>query len=143
MARFARFILRWRFAVLAFWLVVLAAGIPNLERATSAFSQTFSVPGREGFETNEQLLKRYGIDSLTDAIVPVAHLRSGAEESRPALAAAEDALRAALPGALVAGYGTTGDDAFLSEDGKTAFLLVYPRFVPDRGFDAGLAELAA
>ena len=141
MAALARLVLRHRFLVLGAWLAVLVAGIPNLERATGAFSQTFSVPGREGFETNEAILERYGVDTLTDAIVPVAEVPGGAEAARAELAAAEEALREALPGAVVAGFGSTGDEAFLSDDGRTAFLLAYPRFAPDRGFDAGLAEL--
>src|SRR5205085_1835811 len=34
-----------------------------------------------------------------------------------------------LPGARVTGYGSTGDRAFVSRDGRTAFAVVYP--VPD------------
>jgi putative drug exporter of the RND superfamily len=139
----ARVVLRHRFLVLAAWVAVLAAGIPNLERATGAFSQTFAVPGREGFETNEAILERYGVDTLTDAIVPVTRLDGRAEDARAELAQAESALRRALPGALVAGYGSTGDRAFLSDDGRTAFALVYPRFQPDQGFDAGVGEVVA
>jgi putative drug exporter of the RND superfamily len=139
--RLARLVVRRRYLVLGLWLAVLAAGIPNLERATSAFSQTFSVPGREGFETNEAILERYGVDTLTDAIVPVTTVPGGAGGARTELAAAEERLRRALPGAVVAGYGSTGDRAFLSADGRTTFLVAYPRFRPDQGFDAGLAEL--
>jgi putative drug exporter of the RND superfamily len=116
----ARVVLRHRFLVLAAWVAVLAAGIPNLERATGAFSQTFAVPGREGFETNEAILERYGVDTLTDAIVPVTRLDGRAEDARAELAQAESALRRALPGALVAGYGSTGDRAFLSDDGASS-----------------------
>ena len=127
--------------VVFFWLAALAFGIPNLERASGAFSQSFSVPGREGFETNERILREYGVDTLTDAIVPVITLDNPAAGARGELAAAERALGQALQGALVAGYGSTGDNAFLSEDGRTAFMLVYPRFRPDTGFNAGLDEL--
>ena len=142
MAAFARLVLRHKLLVLGLWFAVLAVGIPNLERATGAFSQTFSVPGREGFETNRAILERYGVDSLTDAIVPVTTVAGGAAGARAELAAAEERLREALPGAVVAGYGSTGDRAFLSADGRTTFLVAYPRFRPDQGFDAGLAELA-
>ncbi len=125
------------------WLVVLGAGIPNLQRASDAFSQDFSVPGREGFETNRDILERFGADTLTDAIVPVVALPAGtsATAARDELAEAEASLREALPGALVAGYGSTGDRAFVSADGRTTFVVVYPRFRPDTGFDAGLEEL--
>jgi RND superfamily putative drug exporter len=141
MRRVSRFVLRHRFLVVAFWVATLAFGIPNLERASGAFAQTFSVPGREGFETNERILREYGVDTLTDAIVPVIALDGPASASRGDLAAAERKLKRALPGALVAGYGSTGDGALVSEDGRTAFMLVYPRFRPDTGFNAGLDEL--
>ena len=58
MRRLSQLVLRHRFVVLAAWVAVLAFGIPNLGRATGAFSQTFSVPGREGFETNREILER-------------------------------------------------------------------------------------
>ena len=141
MLRVSQLVLRHRRLVVFFWLAALAFGIPNLERASGAFSQSFSVPGREGFETNERILREYGVDTLTDAIVPVITLDSPAAGARGELAAAERALGQALQGALVAGYGSTGDNAFLSEDGRTAFMLVYPRFRPDTGFNAGLDEL--
>jgi RND superfamily putative drug exporter len=129
--------------VVAGWIAVLAVGIPSLPSATGAFSQSFSVPGREGFETNERILREYGADVLTDAIVPVTTLDRPAGDARAQLAAAERAVSAALPGALVAGFGSTGDRAFVSADGRTAFMLVYPRFRPDQGFDAGVEELGA
>ena len=145
MRPFARLVLRHPWLVVAFWLAVLAFGIPNLERASDSFSQTFSVPGREGFETNAEILRRYGVDTLTDPIVPVVSLPPGATatERREELRAAERALAQRLDGALVAGYGSTGDAAFVSDDGRTTFLLAYPRFRPNTGFDAGLEELKA
>jgi RND superfamily putative drug exporter len=141
MRALSRFVLGHKRLVVAGWIVLLVFGVLNLGRASSAFSQEFSVPGREGFETNRTILERYGVDALTDPIVPVTTLATGATAERAALAAAERRLRRALPGALVAGYGSTGDRAFVSADGRTTFLLVYPRFRPDQGFDSGLAEL--
>ena len=48
------------------------------------------------------------------------------EELDAALARVE----AALPGARLASYASTGDRAFVSEDGRTTFALVY---IPPRG----------
>ena len=141
MESLARFVLRHRLLVLGAWVAVLLVGVPNLQRASGSFSQTFEVPGREGFETNATILRQYGVDTSTDAIVPVASVPQGVEAGRPELRRAEAALRRALPGAVVAGYGSTGDRAFVSDDGRTAFVLVYPRFQPDQGFDAGVSEV--
>jgi putative drug exporter of the RND superfamily len=44
-------------------------------------------------------------------------------------------LREALPGARIASYASTGDDAFLSDDGRTTFALAYPP--PDPGSQFG------
>src|ERR671910_2388880 len=103
--RVSQLVLRHRRLVVVFWLAALAFGVPNLERASGAFSQTFSVPGREGFETNERILRQYGVDTLTDVIVPVLTAAGGVEARRAELAAAERKVARALSRALVAGYG--------------------------------------
>ena len=40
----------------------------------------------------------------------------------------------ALPGARIAGYGSTGNTAFVSKDGRTAFVVAYPPPDPDQPF---------
>ena len=50
-----RFVLDHKRLVLGFWLVVTVAAFAAIGPAGNALSQHFSVPGREGFETNEQL----------------------------------------------------------------------------------------
>ena len=129
MREISRAVLRHRRLVLVAWVVVLVAGIPNLSRATGAFSQEFSVPGREGFETNAGILRLYGINQTIDVIVPVLTLPAGKTVDSPGvraqLAAADAKIAAAAPGARVASYASTGDRAFVSADGRTTFALVY------------------
>ena len=143
----ARAVLRHRRLVLVAWVVVLVAGLPNLSRATGAFSQEFSVPGREGFETNAGILRLYGIDQTTDVIVPVLTLPEGKTVDSPGvkaqLAAADAKIAAAAPGARVASYASTGNRAFVSADGRTTFALVYPQRRPGQGFNAGAIETKA
>ena len=79
----SRFVLRHKRLVVAFWLLVLLAGVPNLQRATNALSQTFSVPGREGFVTNIALFHRYGIDPSVSTIIPVFRLPAGTSVTSP------------------------------------------------------------
>src|SRR4029453_2678572 len=43
-------------------------------------------------------------------------------------------LHEALPGARIASYSSTGNDAFVSDDGRTTFALVYPTPDPDQQF---------
>jgi RND superfamily putative drug exporter len=53
---------------------------------------------------------------------------------RAQLKGVEDTIVKALPGSRAAGYGSTGDKAFLSKDGRTAFAVAYPPPDPDQPF---------
>ena len=66
--------------------------------------------------------------------MPVVTLKGDARSARSDLAALESKVRGTLPGARVAGYGSTGDRAFLSKDGHTAFVVAYPPPDPDQPF---------
>jgi RND superfamily putative drug exporter len=145
MRGFARFVLRHRRLVIGAWLVVLLAGIPNLQRATNALSQEFSVPGREGFETNAQLLKLYREDTNASSIVPVVTLPAGKTVASPGvrdqLGAALRKAAAAVPGARVVSYASTGSRAFVSKDGRTTFAVLYVPNKANRGFNGADVEL--
>jgi RND superfamily putative drug exporter len=134
MTALTRFVLRHRLAVAAFWLVVTLVGIATVGRATSAFSQEYSVPGREGYETNTAIsaLFRNGGDGAP--LVAVASLPSGTAMSSPSvergITDVAGRIRAAVPGARIASYASTGDRAFVSRNGRTTFVLAYPRPTP-------------
>jgi RND superfamily putative drug exporter len=105
--------------------------------ATSAMKQKFSVPGKEGWEANKEIARTFrGTGGNSAPLVPVVTLPEGsdAKRSRSELAALERKVRATLPGARVAGFGSTGDPAFVSDDGRTAFVAAYPTPDPDQPF---------
>ena len=54
----------------------------------------------------------------------------GALGVRAELAAVDERLRKALPAALIASFASTGDHAFVADDGRTIFSLAYPRPKP-------------
>ena len=143
----SRFVLRHKWWVVGFWLVILVAGVPNLQRATKALSQEFSVPGREGFETNAALLHLYRIDPSVSTIVPVFTLPPGTTVASPGVRAQlRDALGraiAAVPGSRAVSFATTGNKAFVSPDGRTTFAIVYIPFKADRGFSGATKETTA
>jgi RND superfamily putative drug exporter len=60
---------------------------------------------------------------------------------REQLTAIDDRLRDALPGSRIASFASTGDRAFVSDDGQTTFALAYPR--PDPSSQWGEAPGAA
>ena len=143
----SRFVLRHKRLVVAFWLIVLLGGVPNLQRATNALSQQFSVPGREGFETNIALFRRYGIDPSVSTIIPVFRLPAGTSVTSPGvrteLRVALQRATAAVPGSRAVSYASTGSPAFVSADGRTTFAVVYIPFKANRGFTGATTETDA
>jgi RND superfamily putative drug exporter len=130
-----RWVLAHKRLVVLFWTVVTVGAFAAIGPAGDALDQQFTVPGREGFETNRQIQRLYGTGgSDVTPIVPVVTLPPGTTVDSPGvraqLAAAVEKVRAALPRTRVASYASTGDRAFVSRDGRTTFALVY---IPSRG----------
>jgi RND superfamily putative drug exporter len=125
-----RFVLRHRRLVVAFWLVVAVAGFGFAGRATSAFSDEYSVPGKEGYDTNAAIARTFGNGGDGPPLVPVVALPRGTDAaSSRVISGLEDVarrIRRAVPGVRVASYASTRDRAFVSHDGRTTFLLAYP-----------------
>ena len=140
-----RFVLDHKRLVVGFWVAVTIAAIAALGPAGRALSQQFDVPGREGFETNEQLAQTYGNGGDVAPIVPVVRLPEGTTVDSPGIRAqlgdAVARIEAALPEARTASYASTGDRAFVSADGRTTFALVYTPAAG--GVDPGQAEARA
>ena len=134
MASWTRWVLAHKRLVAGFWLVVTLAGFAAVQPATDALTEEFTVPGREGFETNREIQGLYGNGGNIPPIVPVVTLPEGTTVDSPGvteeLETALGRVREALPGARLASYSSTGDRAFVSDDGRTTFALVY---VPHAG----------
>src|SRR4051794_35399172 len=123
MTKLTRWVLAHRKLVVGFWVVVTLVGIGTAGAATDAMKQKFSVPGREGWETNQEIAKNYrGTGGNGAPLVPVVTLPAGKAASDPAvrtqLNALEQRLTKALPGSRVAGYGSTGCKGVPSEGGR-------------------------
>jgi RND superfamily putative drug exporter len=120
--------------VLGAWLFVTIAAVAAIGPAGSALSQQFSVPGREGFEANEELAAIYGNGGDVAPLVPVVELPVGTTVDSPGVRGELDAalakVQSALPEARTASYASTGDRAFVSADGRTTFAFVY---IPAKG----------
>ncbi|MDI5968738.1 MMPL family transporter [Streptomyces sp. SL13] len=138
MRALARFVVRYRWWVTAAWVLLAAAGAFAAPRATSALSYDFGLPGRPGYRANQEILHGFGSGGDDAPVLLVAG--NGTRPVRPADAAAiVPAVRAAMPGARVASFGT--DTALRSRDGRTGVILVYPR--PGHGQDPYAAALPA
>ena len=140
MSSLTRWVLAHKRIVVVAWVVLTIAGIAASGPASKAMNQKFSVPGKEGWETNVSIAKHYGgTGGDSSPLLPVVTLPPGKTVSSPgvhkALAGIDQRLAKALPGSRIASYASTGDRAFISHDGRTTFALVYPR--PEKGSQFG------
>ena len=142
MPALARWNLRHKRLVVGFWVAVTIAAFAAIGPAGKSLSQQFSVPGREGFEANQQIAAVYGSGGDVAPLVPVVQLPKGTTVDSPGvkseLAAALAHVHRALPAARIASYASTGDRSFVSADGRTTYALVD---IPARGgVDQGQPE---
>src|SRR5579859_2669029 len=130
MTTITRFVLRHKRAVSLVWLVITVAGLATVSSTANSLSKKFSNPGREGFVTDQRIVRLYGNGGGHAPVVPVVTLPAGTSVSSPAvesgLRGIETRLRAALPGTRTASFASTGNRAFVSADGRTTFVLAFP-----------------
>ena len=142
MTTLTRFVLRHKKLVVAFWLVVTVVAFAAIQPSADALSEEFNLPGREAYEANVEVAELYGNGGDVATIVPVVTLPEGTTVDSPGVVDELDAafarVQEALPDARVASYASTGDRAFVSDDGRTTFGLAYIRPVPS--LDPGQEE---
>jgi putative drug exporter of the RND superfamily len=134
-----RWVLAHKRSVTLFWVALTIVGIASANAATKALDQKFSVPGKEGWETNQAIAARFhGTGGDSAPIVPVVTLPKGKTVDSPGvraqLASVDKRLERGLPGSRVASYASTGDRSFVSPDGRTTFAIVYPQPDPNAAF---------
>jgi RND superfamily putative drug exporter len=139
MPSLTRWVLAHKRTVVLTWLVLTIAGVAAAGPATNALDPEFSVPDKEGWETNVAIAERYqGTGGDATPLIPVVKLPDGRSVDSPAvrsdLARVDARLERAVPGARIASYASTGDRTFVSDDGSTTFAIVYPRPDPNSTF---------
>ena len=139
MAPLTRWVLAHKKTVVVSWILLTVAGIMAAGPASKALDQKFSVPNKEGWETNEAIAAKYnGTGGDTSPLLPVVTLPAGKSVDSPQVKSdlnkLDDTLAKTLPGSRVASYASTGNKAFVSDDGHTTFAIVYPKPDPDSSF---------
>jgi putative drug exporter of the RND superfamily len=139
MASLTRWVLAHKRTVVIFWVVLTLIGMGSSGSASKALKQKFSVPGKEGWVTNQQIAHRFhGTGGNSAPLLPVVTLPTGSSVSSPAVKAelrsVEARLERTLPGSRIASYPSTGNPAFLSKDGHTTFMVAYPPPDPNQPF---------
>jgi RND superfamily putative drug exporter len=113
------------------WVVLTLIGMAAAGPASEALDQKFTVPGKEGWETNQEILREYGNGGENPPFVPVVTVPKGESVTAPSVRADLRGLEAKLkklsPRSRIAGYGSSGDTkAFVSKDGRTTFIAMFP-----------------
>jgi RND superfamily putative drug exporter len=138
-ASLTRWVLAHKRTVVITWIVLTIGGIMAAGPATDALEPEFSVPDKEGWETNVAITEKYGGDrNGTVPLLPVVKLPEGTTADSPGvrseLARLDARLEQAMPGARIASYPSTGDKTFVSDDGRTVYSLIYPQPDPNSVF---------
>jgi RND superfamily putative drug exporter len=139
MAPLTRWVLAHKRIVVIFWVLLTIVGMASAGSASKALKQKFSVPGKEGWVTNQQIARDFhGTGGNSSPLLPIVTLPAGASVSSPAvraeLQAVEARLQRTLPGSRTASYVSTGSRAFVSKDGRTTFIVAYPPPDPKEAF---------
>jgi RND superfamily putative drug exporter len=115
-----RWVLNHKRIVAGLWLAITVAAFAAIEPAGDALSQEFPLPGQEAYEVNRDLVETYGSGGDIAPLVPVVTVPEGRKVDEREFAAALARVEQAVPGSRV-----TQDPAFRSDDGRTAFALVF------------------
>ena len=132
MRRLAEFVLLHRRWVIAVWGVVLVAGIALAGTTTSRLTIDFGLPGQPGTETADVIKANFGNGGDTSPYLVSVTLPAGqqvADQARP-IAATFTAVEQRVPNVRVLDEANTGDKAFRTTDGRTAYAILFYRFDP-------------
>ncbi len=146
MASLTRWVLAHKKTVVISWILLTIAGIAAAGPASRALDQKFSVPDKEGWETNQAIAAKYnGTGGDSSPLLAVATVPDGesidSSRVQSDLGEVDARLAKALPGSRVASYASTQSKAFVSDDGRTTFAIAYPPPDPDSSF-GGNAQAA-
>jgi RND superfamily putative drug exporter len=132
MRRWAEFVLRHRKWVVAVWLLVIAVGAGISQTVSNRLTIDFSMPGQPGTETAHKIEKLFGNGGSSNPYVVTLTLPAGQRvaDKSAAVAATFTAVGTANPTLRVLDEQNTGDPAFHTKDGRTAWALVFPRWNP-------------
>ena len=125
MERLARTVMHHRRIVSAFWLVLFLVGGWSASQLSDRLTFDFSLPGQPGDTAENQLMDTYGVSSQ-DTLLAVVTVPEGetVTDDSDAVAGVFDSIRQAVPTAQVTDYASTGDAAFITDDGRTTYALI-------------------
>jgi RND superfamily putative drug exporter len=124
LASLAHFTTRYRWPMIAAWVVLTLFGGYAAGQLSSRWYQSLAVPGKAAYEANQRTLKVFGAGVRSPDTV-VFHSAGADVRKSPAVRAAITRVVTASPGALTSSYFSTGNSMYVSRDHHTTFLQVY------------------
>ncbi|MGI8668027.1 MAG: MMPL family transporter [Jatrophihabitans sp.] len=117
-------------------MLLIAGGIAA-GPAANRLNFDFSLPGQPGYQTEQKLIATFG-SSTADTLVPVLTVPAGStvQQHSADVAKVWDAVRTKLPQLRVVDLTTTGDQQFISNDGRSTFALI--QGPEPKGFGPGI-----
>ena len=126
MTSIVRWSLNHKRLVVAIWILLTIAGIASANKATKALNQQYSNPGHESYSTNQTIAAKFGNGGSGAPMLAVVTLPAGVSATSPAVTAdlrsVDSRIEQAVPGVRAASFGSTGNPAFVSHDGRTTFV---------------------
>jgi RND superfamily putative drug exporter len=124
LGRLAHFTTRYRWPVIAVWIVLTLFGGYAAGQLSSRWYQSLAVPGKPAYEGSQRTFKALGAGVRSPNTVVFHSPRADVSKS-PAVRAAMARVVKASPGALTSSYFSTGNLMYVSKDRHTTFLQVY------------------
>ena len=135
-----RWVLAHKGSVAVLWIVLTVAGFYGSSQVTDRLGEEFSMPSSDAFVVNQEIEQRFNSGGEAPPLVAVATLPEGESVHdsgvRADLRQLERRLAAAMPGSRIASYGSGGETAYVSDDGRTTFAIAYPPLDESEGPDA-------
>jgi putative drug exporter of the RND superfamily len=124
LASLGHFTARYRWPVIAAWIVLTLFGGYAAGQLSSRWYQSVAVPGKPAYEGSQRTFKAFGAGVRSPNTV-VFHSAGVDVSKSPAVRAAIARVVTASPGALTSSYFSTGNPMYVSKDRHTTFLQVY------------------
>jgi RND superfamily putative drug exporter len=125
LGRLAHLTARYRWPVIAVWIVLTLVGGVAAGKLSTRWYQSTAIPGKPAYEGSQRTLAALGAGVRPPNVV-VFHSPLVDVSKSPAVRAAIARVVKANPRALTSSYFSTGDLMYVSHDRHTTFLDVYP-----------------
>ena len=131
MRRLAEAVLHHRKRVLIAWLLIVIVGVALTGQTTKRLMIDFSLPGQPGTDTANKIDAEFHAGGKTQPYLVSITLPPGQSVASQgaSIGSAFAAIQSRVPDTRVVDEANTGDSAFRTRDGRTAYAMVFYRFL--------------